>query len=77
MSGTYQEKHAYLFIKGSHNSDYTQNGIIAIDAMTGGTSGVVNKYSAQFLSSTTDLDLNNFYIEYKDGNASTAAIANF
>ena len=71
------EKHAFLFIKGSHNSNYGQNGIIAIDAMGNGQSGQVGSYGAQFMSATSSLNLENFYIEYLNGNSSTDGIVNF
>lgn len=71
------EKHAFLFIKGSHNSNYGQNGIIAIDAMGNGQSGQVGSYGAQFMSATSSLNLENFYIEYLNGDSSTDGIVNF
>jgi hypothetical protein len=66
-----------LFIKGSHNSNYSQNGIIAIDAMGNGQSGQVGSYGAQFMSATSSLNLENFYIEYLNGDSSTDGIVNF
>lgn len=77
LAGTWGEKHAILFIKGTHNTNYNQNGIIAIDTVGGGTAGAVSSYAARFFSCTPDLDASNFYIEYKNGNADTPATINF
>lgn len=77
QASQWQERHAFLFIKGSHNSNYNQNGIIAIDSMGNGSSGIVGSYNAQFMSATKDLDLSNFYIEYKNGNSETDGVVNF
>lgn len=77
MSSTYGEKHAYLFIKGSHNSNYNQNGIVALDAVGNNTAGAVGSYGAKFMSCTLDLDVSNFYIEYVNGDSSTPATINF
>ena len=71
------ERHAFLFIKGSHNSNYNQNGIIAIDAVGNGQSGKIGSYEARFMSATSSLDLENFYIEYLNGDSSTDGIVNF
>ena len=71
------ERHAFLFIKGSHNSNYNQNGIIAIDAVGNSNKGKIGSYNAQFMSATQDLNLENFYIEYLDGDTETDGIVNF
>lgn len=63
VTGTYQEKHAFLFIKGSHNTNYNENGILALDAIGNATTGAVSNYRARFMSATPDLNLENFYIE--------------
>lgn len=77
LAATYNENHAYLFIKGTHNSNYKQNGIIAIDAVGNNTKGKISTYAAQFMSSTTDLNLENFYIEKLDGDDNTPGVVNF
>ena len=77
LIGTWEERHAYLFIKGTHSTNFKQNGIISIDAVGGRTKAKVISYSAQFISASTDLNLENFYIEYQDGNDNTPAIINF
>ena len=73
----WEEKHAFLFIKGTHNSNYNQNGIIAIDATGNGQSGIVGSYNAQFMTATKDIDLSNFYIEYLNGDSETDGVVNF
>lgn len=73
----WEEKHAFLFIKGTHNSNYNQNGIIAIDATGNGQSGKVGSYNAQFMTATKDIDLSNFYIEYLNGDSETDGVVNF
>ncbi len=77
LVGTWEEKHAYLFVKGTHNSNFKQNGIISIDVIGNATKSKVNSYSAQFISASTDLNVENFYIEYQDGDANTNATINF
>lgn len=77
LVGTWEEKHAYLFVKGTHNSNFKQNGIISIDVVGNGTKAKVNSYSAQFISASADLNVENFYIEYQDGDANTNATINF
>lgn len=74
---TYAEKHAMLFIKGSHNSNYTQNGIVAIDVVGNSNKAQVGSYQAKFMSSTDTLDLSNFYIEYINGSETVDGYANF
>lgn len=74
---TYSEKHALLFIKGSHNSNYTQNGIVAIDVVGNNNAGQVGTYNAKFMTATDTLDVSNFYIEYINGSASADGYANF
>lgn len=76
-TSTYGERHAFLFIKGSHNSNYNQNGIIAIDAVGNSNKGKIGSYNAQFMSATQDLNLENFYIEFLDGDTETDGIVNF
>ena len=77
LVGTWEEKHAYLFVKGTHNSNFKQNGIISIDVIGNVTKSKVNSYSAQFISASTDLNVENFYIEYQDGDENTNATINF
>ena len=77
LVGTWEEKHAYLFVKGTHNTNFKQNGIISIDAAGNAIKSKVKLYSAQFISASTDLDVENFYIEYQDGDANTNATINF
>ena len=77
QASQWPERHAFLFIKGSHNSNYNQNGIIAIDAVGNGQSGKIGSYNAQFMSATQDLNLENFYIEYLNGDSETDGIVNF
>lgn len=75
--GAWEEKHAYLFVKGTHNTNFKQNGIISIDAVGNAIKSKVKSYSAQFISASTDLNVENFYIEYQDGDANTNATINF
>lgn len=65
VTKSYNETHAFLFIKGSHNSNYQQNGILAIDVLSG-IDHNISSYQANFLIRTTELNPNDFYIEYKN-----------
>ena len=55
---------ALIAIRGTHSSNVTQNGILALHLNAGSSSGSVNSYSATFISASQDLDVNNFYIQY-------------
>ena len=73
---TWFEYHSIVFVKGKHNSNYMQNGILAIDAVGNGTSGVVASATAKFINASSGLDLSNFYIEKLNATSTTAGHVN-
>lgn len=65
---TWREYHALIAIKGIHSSTYNKSGIAEIDVNTTNSSNIANK-QFKFISKSSELDLNDFYIESKNATA--------